>query len=247
MADYPLCLFCKERNTKYRCVTCDSSVCNVCSTEVTPETKGYDEEFKKVGQCKDCKKSEIKKMGSTESNVEPPKKLQKTLFNMFGGKHLVTKKETTLSSNTKNNPKQFKKTTTTTTSRTVTPATLEKWKSELADYFVSDWLDYTVDSNGKVKHMKCKFCTKFENAIKTIPNYSNIFVMGSTNFKKSAVEDHAKNSKHHTKACQLHFESKCIPADERAKVLAKVKGNTDILSGIASMDRKDVEKTKQKV
>ena len=66
--------------------------------------------------------------------------------------------------------------------------------------------------------------------------------MGSTNFKKSAVEDHAKNSKHHAKACQLHFESKSIHADEIAKTLSKVRGNTDIISGIANMDRKDVEK-----
>ena len=37
-----------------------------------------------------------------------------------------------------------------------------------------------------------------------------------------------------------------IPADERAKPLAKIKGNTDIITGIANMDRNNVEKTKKK-
>ena len=150
MADnYPLLLFCNECITKYSCITCDSPVCNICSKDVSPDTTGYNDELKKVGQCKSCSVQE-----SAEKDGKPPKKIQKTIFNMFGS---TSSKSATL---TKENPKQADKISSSKmTSRTVTPSTIEKWKSELAEYFVPEWLEHAVDSKGKVKYLRCKFCT----------------------------------------------------------------------------------------
>ena len=225
----PLCSYCKERNTKYCCVDCSLPTCNICSMEVSSESKGYSEELKKVGRCKDCGDVTITK---NVIAAPPAKKVQKTIFASFGGAPGI-----------KNNPKQFKKTV---PSRTVTPETVEKWKSDLGDLFVPEWLEYAIDTNGKVKHLTCKFCKLFEDKIKTMDNYSNIFARGSTNFKKSAVSDHAKLSKPHAKACKLYFESKEVPLDVRAKKIANATGNQDIVSGLSTMDKKDLEKTKIK-
>ena len=45
--------------------------------------------------------------------------------------------------------------------RTATPATAEKWKSEMAVHYLSEWLTYSIDKNGKVQGMKCTVCAKF--------------------------------------------------------------------------------------
>jgi hypothetical protein len=171
------------------------------------------------------------------SDTPPPKKNQKTISALFGAKTHVKAKP--IQNNEKNTEKKV-------VTRTVTPQTVEKWKSELADLYVAEWLEYAVDSNGKVKSLTCKFCTAFEDRIKTMDNYSNVFVKGSTNFKKSAVIDHAKISNPHAKALKLFFESKDIPLNERAKKLAKVSGNRDIVSGVATMDKKELERMKIK-
>ena len=43
-----------ERKAKYICKECLNSICNICSVSVTSETKGYDEEEKKVALCQKC-------------------------------------------------------------------------------------------------------------------------------------------------------------------------------------------------
>ena len=98
----------------------------------------------------------------------------------------------------------------------------------------------------KVKDLKCKFCTIYESIIATMPNFSNIFILGSKNYKKSAVEDHATNNKHHLKAYGLYLKSKAVPIAQRAKVLSSVSSCSDVVSGIATMDKKDMERTKRK-
>ena len=151
----------------------------------------------------------------------------------------------TKSSLTKINPKQHKPTKP--SNRTVTPATIENWKSELAIHSVAEWLTYDTDKDGKVKDMKCKFCTKYEEEIKTMPNFSNLFIVGSKNYKKSAVEDHATKSKHHLKAYNLHLKSKGASSSEISKsLLSLAPKNTDIVSGIEKMEQKDLERTKKK-
>ena len=55
--------------------------------------------------------------------------------------------------------------------RTVTPATVEKWKSEMAVHPLSEWLTYSIDNNGKVQDMKWTVCVKYEEQIKDMSNF----------------------------------------------------------------------------
>ena len=93
--------------------------------------------------------------------------------------------------------------------------------------------------------MKCKFCITYENDIKNLPNFTNLFIIGSTNYKKSAVEDHATKSKH-LKAYNLYLKSKGVSVDDMSKASSTVPKNTNIMSGIAQMDQKDLERTRKK-
>ena len=177
-----------------------------------------------------------------------PRKKQKTIFaslNLPPKNTQVITVPTKVKSTLKTNPKQHKDYSS--SSRTVTPVTVEKWKSELVEYNVAEWLQYSVDSNGKVANMKCKFCITYKDAIKDLPNFSDIFIIGSTNYKKSTVEEHATKCKPHLKAYKLFLSSKGISIEDAAKSLSvAVPNNTNIVAGIATMDKKDLEKTKLK-
>ena len=46
--------------------------------------------------------------------------------------------------------------------RTVTSATVNKWKFELAEKGISEWLPFSADKDGKAQNLKCKVCTMYE-------------------------------------------------------------------------------------
>ena len=94
--------------------------------------------------------------------------------------------------------------------RKVTAATIEKWKSELVDFAVNEWLYYEKDASGVPTALFCKFCTDHEEEIKSIDGFTNQYTKGSTNFRKSTVEYHAKNTKSHTVAHGLHIKSHTV-------------------------------------
>lgn len=54
------------------------AICNVCSTALSSNTEGYCKEEKKIGHCENCTPAEDEIV-----IVEPPKKVQKTLFSMI--------------------------------------------------------------------------------------------------------------------------------------------------------------------
>ena len=56
--------------------------------------------------------------------------------------------------------------------------------------------------------MKCKLCVKWEKNIDSCKNYSDAFVKGSKNYKRSAVSDHEKTSQHE-KSKELEEKEKC--------------------------------------
>ena len=127
-------------------------------------------------------------------------------------------------------------------------ATVERWKSELAKYNVSEWLECTVDGKGKVNKMKCKFCISYEDKINDMPNFSNIRIAGSVNCRKSAVEEHARKCKPHTRAYDLFLKSKGTSVEEAAKTLsASVPNNSNIVSGVMEMEKKRFRKNEEKV
>ena len=131
--------------------------------------------------------------------------------------------------------------------RTVTPATIEKWKSDMAIYSLSEWLTYSIHINGKVQDMKCTVCTKYEEQIKDMPNSSNALIKGSKNYWKSVIEEHATKRRPHLKAMSVHLKYKGVPLNERAKSLSSVHfANRDIVSGISTMDKNDLARTKHK-
>ena len=181
--------------------------------------------------------SEIKVVSQITFVPKPPPKKQKTLdwfrSTKKNEKHVsptpsVTKSEPCSS---KKNPKQHN--VSTSNKLIVNVSTVEIWKSELTKYNVSEWLLYDSDSNGKARNLRCKFCIKYEHKICGLPNFSDIFIKGSQNYKKSAVEDHAKNKgdnpKHpHTVAYKLYLEESNVELETRSQMLAAAGGNATI-------------------
>ena len=61
------CNFCGRKGTKYRCILCENSVCNVCSDPGDEGDARYDEESYMVGKCPrgECsKKKDIRTEGN---------------------------------------------------------------------------------------------------------------------------------------------------------------------------------------
>ena len=56
--------------------------------------------------------------------------------------------------------------------------------------------DFTWLNTSPSKSMKCKLCVKWEKNTDSYKNYSNAFIKGSKNYKRSAVSDHEKTSQH---------------------------------------------------
>ena len=161
------------------------------------------EELYKVGFCTKC---------ATPKNSDPlPAKKQNTIFSAFGMKQkpqvadikppkvMSTKKVNNLNILTDTSEKEP-------IIRKTTAATIEKWKSDLVDFAVNEWLYYEKDASGVPTALFCKFCMDHEEEIKSIDGCMNQYIKGSTNFRKSSVEYHAKNAKSHTVAYELHIK-----------------------------------------
>ena len=82
----------------------------------------------------------------------------------------------------------------------------------------------------------------YDHEIKEMPFYSNSFVVGCTNYKKSAIEDHGISQPHRC-AYNFYLKSKGIAIAERAHKLSLSITNT--VAGITKMDKNDEER-KQK-
>ena len=50
----PRCFVCKDRKTKYKCISCCLTICNICAVSAKSSDDGYSEEEKKVGFCGSC-------------------------------------------------------------------------------------------------------------------------------------------------------------------------------------------------
>lgn len=162
----PGCTAC-SRGTKYKCVTCFIAICNVCSVNVDDGHAGYCEEDKRIGVCEKCcsssddvAKSEIdvEVVSQVSFFTKPPPKKQK-IIDWFSTKSTKKNDENVsrtpsvtkgvVPCGTKKNPKQHNANSSIGNKQTVSVATVEKWKSELTMYNVSEWLLYDTDSCGK--------------------------------------------------------------------------------------------------
>ena len=110
------CTFC-ERNTKYVCIKCSLTLCNICAVSASPTKKGYSEENKTVGLCKKCNDS-----NSLEVIVEGEKKSQNKQTSIFSAFKLKPRERKTPSSS-QSDTKQKQGASST---RTATAATAEK-------------------------------------------------------------------------------------------------------------------------
>ena len=186
------------------------AICNVCSTALSSNTEGYCKEEKKIGNCENCTPAEDEIV-----IVEPPKKVQKTLFSV------IMKVPGTQSASYSQKIQPAKKNPSTkdlqntakTKERTVFSVTLNKWKSELAEKGISEWFTFYTDKDGKAKNLKCKICTIYEHETKKCHFIQNLLLLAVQIPKKSAIEDYAISQPHHH-AYELYLKSKGIAIDE---------------------------------
>ena len=74
--------------------------------------------------------------------------------------------------------------------------------------------------------MFCKTCLKFEDKIKGSKNYNPSFVEGCSNFRKSAIVEHAKTEMHN-KACEFEDMQEAQKLGEKYKKMTST-ANTPI-------------------
>ena len=112
---------------------------------------------------------------------------------------------------------------------------------------------YDVDAEGKARNLRCKFYSMFVDKIRDLPNFSDMFVKGSQNYKKSVVEGHGKNKNNdprhpHTVAYNMYLQSGQVDLQKRSELLSKSGGHTNesIVSSLKKIPPEDLEKLKKK-
>ena len=119
---------------------------------------------------------------------------------------------------------------------------------------MAEWLQFDRDAKGKARNLRWKFCIQFNPKISSLPNFTDIFIKGSQNYKKSAVVDHAKNKNNeplhpHTVAYKLFLETSKMSLATKSKFLASSGGqfgNTDIISSLKKIPPETLERLKKK-
>ena len=92
-------------------------------------------------------------MFKKEILVEPPrKKVQKSIYSMFQKQTVSQKRSNNI---VLSNPKQLSWSSVSAFSRKTIPVIVERWKSELVQDAVAEWLICETKSNGKAKDLKC--------------------------------------------------------------------------------------------
>ena len=83
--------------------------------------------------------------------------------------------------------------------RTVTVATVEKWKRE-NDKGISTctWVNYErSDANrDHVTSISCSVCSSFQDQLRGMRNFTPVYIDGSTNLRVSSLKDHAATDMH---------------------------------------------------
>ena len=84
--------------------------------------------------------------------------------------------------------------------RQVSLATFNRWQTDKEkEYQTLSWLrcDKTTEPGQKyIELLWCASCTKFEDKIRGVKNFSTAWIAGSANQKLSNVTDHAKSDQH---------------------------------------------------
>ena len=62
------CYVCGRKDTKYSCILCESTVCNVCADLADEDEDGYDERIYRVGKCPDSKCPDSEKVSASKKS-----------------------------------------------------------------------------------------------------------------------------------------------------------------------------------
>ena len=102
--------------------------------------------------------------------------------------------------------------------------TQQKWKES------NTWLTFTKEG------MKCTLCCQWEEKIHSCGNFSEVFLKGSTNYRLSSVNDHAKTDQH-KKSVLLTEQQVAANAGEhyRQKITQNIPINSPIAQGFKKM------------
>ena len=105
---------------------------------------------------------------------------------------------------------------------------------------VHGWLMASVQT-GKLRTWNAYIAWCFKTRLKICPTFQ-IFIQGSTNYHKSAVDDHARSKKSdpkhpHTVAYKKYLSIKNVELKSRSKTLAETvnKQNTDAVSSFGNV------------
>ena len=108
--------------------------------------------------------------------------------------------------------------------------TQQKWKIDFP------WLDFS--NNG----MKCLLCCEWLKAIESSKNFNDRFIIGCTNYRLSAVKDHAKSDIHLTSTKKKDKENAEKAGEKyREKVTVKIPDNCPIVKGLNKASVKERE------
>ena len=81
---------------------------------------------------------------------------------------------------------------------------VDKWTAENdKELETTTWLKYDIVNCEQVDCLKCSVCTKFNDQLVGMKNYSSAYIDGSRNLKASSFKDHAHTSMH-KKAMNLY-------------------------------------------
>ena len=93
--------------------------------------------------------------------------------------------------------------------RSVKYDTFKKWQSNVdAEMQTLTWLDLNCvaelsSKNQIVKQLKCKICSKYQERITGIRNFSDKWIVGADCVRTSNIRDHSKSDQH-IAAMNLH-------------------------------------------
>ena len=123
--------------------------------------------------------------------------------------------------------------------RQVSVATFKKWQTNYEQEYQSlTWLRCDVDQRDRslVGLLWCAVCRRFEERIRGVKNFSNVWVTGSSNHKSSNVLDHGRSEQHKVAMTRLRVEQSRAPASTYAP----------IARSLLTMDKTVQEKMKKK-
>lgn len=120
--------------------------------------------------------------------------------------------------------------------RIVTARTVEKWKLENDKALsTTTWLTYKMADRDNVESLACSVCTRYNDRLKGMRNYTRAYIDGMTNLRTSSFKDHA-SSDMHTRAMTLFKKDRGVDVRDYAP----------IARALSTMDEASRERTKKK-